>query len=679
MKRAINVRNITKLKRNVKAISPVIATLLMIAIAVVASLVVYAWINGYMNFQTEKAGQAIAIPSFAGVANEATPNIGDLVVYVQNVGQGTVEVSAVYVNGELVDDSALTFKPDNKRVISEGSTIEITIAGSNGKYDLTKRYDIKVTTTSGTSMTLTNAKPGTGGAPGTQLLTSLTCTVPASATVGTQFEVTGSLMSGSTGISGREITITCSAIGQTAVVNIATTGATGAYSAQITLNAAATWTVTATFAGDSTYAASTSSEQTIIINNVLSVARFSITGITTPTTAGTPRTVTVTAQDSSGNTVTGYRGTIHFTSTDSQATLPTDYTFTASDNGVHAFTNGVILKTAGTQSVTATDTVTSSITGSQTGISVTAGSAASLTVSGFPDPVTAGTSGNVTVTAKDAYGNTATGYSGTVRFTSNDGSATLPPNYSFTAGDNGVHTFTSVILKTVGERWITATDTVTSAITGSQVGITVNAPFDIDQKISGNGTGTVTLALPQTKYSNEVLYLTVSLSDTVSANVTDTLGLVWSQRAAKQANGIRIETWYAIKSVTTATNVTVTISGSMYTRAAVVLFSVSGADTSSPFDGSAVKTNGTSTSPSASTTTTNANNLLIGAVAVNNNPAVTTGNTYTLILTEVGPSNSRVASAEYKVVSSSGSQSAGFTLSSSQAWVMALDAIKKAP
>ena len=39
--------------------------------------------------------------------------------------------------------------------------------------------------------------------------------------------------------------------------------------------------------------------------------------------------------------------------------LPSDYQFVAGDNGVHSFT-GVSLKTAGTQSITATDVVTPS-------------------------------------------------------------------------------------------------------------------------------------------------------------------------------------------------------------------------------------------------------------------------------------------------------------------------------
>jgi streptogramin lyase len=53
--------------------------------------------------------------------------------------------------------------------------------------------------------------------------------------------------------------------------------------------------------------------------------------------AGTPFDVTVRALDPYGNFATGYTGTVHFTSTDPQASLPADYTFTAADNGVHTF------------------------------------------------------------------------------------------------------------------------------------------------------------------------------------------------------------------------------------------------------------------------------------------------------------------------------------------------------
>ena len=53
-------------------------------------------------------------------------------------------------------------------------------------------------------------------------------------------------------------------------------------------------------------------------------------------------------------------------------------------------------------------------------------------VSGFPSPTVAGVAHSVTVTAMDAYGNTATGYAGTVKITSSDSQAVLPANAGLT-------------------------------------------------------------------------------------------------------------------------------------------------------------------------------------------------------------------------------------------------------
>src|SRR5262249_45533428 len=67
----------------------------------------------------------------------------------------------------------------------------------------------------------------------------------------------------------------------------------------------------------------------------------------------------------------------------------------------------------------------------------------------------------------DAYGNAAAGYTGTAHFTSTDPVAILPADYTFTAADNGVHTFSGVILRTAGSRSVTASDTASSSLTGS--------------------------------------------------------------------------------------------------------------------------------------------------------------------------------------------------------------------
>ena len=138
----------------------------------------------------------------------------------------------------------------------------------------------------------------------------------------------------------------------------------------------------------------------------------------TAETAGTSFSLTVTAQNSSGVTDTGYTGTIHFTSSDVQAGLPANFTFTAADAGTYTFT--VTLKTAGSQSITATDTTTSAITGTLSGISVSPAAASQFVLSGLPSTTTAGVAQTVTVTAEDPYGNVATGYAGTVQFTSSD-------------------------------------------------------------------------------------------------------------------------------------------------------------------------------------------------------------------------------------------------------------------
>ena len=56
---------------------------------------------------------------------------------------------------------------------------------------------------------------------------------------------------------------------------------------------------------------------------------------TSATFSSPTNALTVVAKDALGNTASGYTGTVHFTSTDSQATLPADYAFAPADGGVH--------------------------------------------------------------------------------------------------------------------------------------------------------------------------------------------------------------------------------------------------------------------------------------------------------------------------------------------------------
>ena len=194
------------------------------------------------------------------------------------------------------------------------------------------------------------------------------------------------------------------------------------------------------------------------------------------TTAGSAFSVTVVAENAPGAIDVDYAGTVRFNSSDVQAGLPATYTFNAADNGSHTF--NVILKTAGSQSVTATDAA-SGRSSNASGIAVSPAAATRFLLSGLASPANVGATETFTVTAEDAYGNVATTYTGTVRFNSSDVQAGLPATYTFTAADHGSHTF-NLSFGTAGSQSVTVTDAA-SGVNVSQSGVTVSpaAPLNL--------------------------------------------------------------------------------------------------------------------------------------------------------------------------------------------------------
>jgi hypothetical protein len=184
-------------------------------------------------------------------------------------------------------------------------------------------------------------------------------------------------------------------------------------------------------------------------------------------TAGTAFSVTVNAVDAYWNVATA-TDTVAITSSDAGAVLPPS---AALVSGTKAFS--VTLRAAGAATVTATDVTDAGKTAdTSTSVTVIPGAASTLSVAA-PASAPSGAGVSVAITARDAYGNVVTGYTGTVHLTSDDASASLPGDYTFVGGDGGVHTVPNVILRSPGSRSVTATDTAAPAITGTSGTIVV--------------------------------------------------------------------------------------------------------------------------------------------------------------------------------------------------------------
>ena len=394
---------------------------------------------GYISPATAGAGQNVTVTAQDAYGNTATGYTGT-VVFASSDGRAVLPPNSTLTSG--TGTFGVTLKTAGTQSVTATDSNNSNISGS----------EVGITITAASAVTLVVsgfASPTTAGITQTVVVTAQ--------------DAYGNTATGYTGT-----VHFASSDGQASLpANYTFTGGdAGTKGFLATLKTAGTQTITAT---DTMTGGPTGTQSGITITAAAPVGII-VVGFSSPATAGVSQNLTVTAQDQFGNTAPSYTGTVHFTSTDSRAGLPADYTFAGSDNGVYTFS--ITLKTAGTQAITATDTMNTGFTATRPGIAVSPAAANTFTVAGFAS-TTAGVGRNLTVTAFDAYGNLATGYNGTVHFTSTDPQAALPFDYTFTGGDAGVHTFTAT-LKTAGSQSLTATDTHTGTLTGSQGGILIS-------------------------------------------------------------------------------------------------------------------------------------------------------------------------------------------------------------
>ncbi|HEX9862959.1 MAG TPA: archaellin/type IV pilin N-terminal domain-containing protein [Candidatus Bathyarchaeia archaeon] len=104
-----------------KAISPILATLLLIVIAVAAIVVTYAWVMTYMGTTTQQAG---FIPYKANVAFST----GTITVDIGNSGISSGQIVAIYI-GESAStlQNQTTISPTLPEPIDAGAIVSFAV------------------------------------------------------------------------------------------------------------------------------------------------------------------------------------------------------------------------------------------------------------------------------------------------------------------------------------------------------------------------------------------------------------------------------------------------------------------------------------------------------------------------------------------------------------------------
>ena len=145
--------NLRKFRKNAKALSPVIATIILIAVTVAVSVVVAAWMGALTIGFMGNAEQA-------SITNVVLANISahqNAQVTVQNTGSATVTITSAYI-----DSNPATFTGGVTSItILKGTsaTFNMTVAGS---FANTAQYTIKLMTAKGNTVTSTGTYTGLG-------------------------------------------------------------------------------------------------------------------------------------------------------------------------------------------------------------------------------------------------------------------------------------------------------------------------------------------------------------------------------------------------------------------------------------------------------------------------------------------------------------------------------------
>jgi flagellin-like protein len=144
--------NHRKLGKNAKALSPVIATIILIAVTVAVSVVVAAWMGALtIGFMGRSEQAAITNVVLANTV-VGTTNYQNATVTVQNTGSATVTITSAYIDSNAATQ-ILNPHPVTSVAITKGNSATFTISVSGQTFATTAQYTIKLMTAKGNTIT----------------------------------------------------------------------------------------------------------------------------------------------------------------------------------------------------------------------------------------------------------------------------------------------------------------------------------------------------------------------------------------------------------------------------------------------------------------------------------------------------------------------------------------------
>jgi archaeal type IV pilus assembly protein PilA len=127
--------------KNRKGISPLIATLLLIAIAVAASVLTYSWVMSMIGSQSGQAQTQVRIDSVAYTDSNT------VVVAIRNTGSIDATIESVWVRPNTAGST--WFKDDAVATIQVGKAADVTADPILPVLTINTSYVFRVTTTTG--------------------------------------------------------------------------------------------------------------------------------------------------------------------------------------------------------------------------------------------------------------------------------------------------------------------------------------------------------------------------------------------------------------------------------------------------------------------------------------------------------------------------------------------------